>query len=141
MSARHARPSRTRRILRLLPALGLAASLGAHAARAADDPCREWSAEHWSLTADVLRAWLDGAPQSELDESIFELLQREAWLTSCELDDDAARSQLVGWRLVGRAPDEYGAAVVESVLERAGFAPDLGHMFRRRAGGPRSAAR
>jgi hypothetical protein len=130
-----------RRILRLIPALGLAAALGAHAARATEDACREWSAEHRSLAVDVLRAWLDGAPQRQLDESVFELLQREAWLTSCELDDGAARSELVGWRLVGRAPDEYGAAVVESVLERAGFDPALGHMFRRRAGDAGHAAR
>ena len=129
--------TRLRRTLRLLPALGLAATLGAHAARAAEDPCREWSAEHRSLTADVLRAWLDGAPQRELDAAVFELLQREAWLSSCELSGEVSRSELVGWRLVGRSPDEYGAAVAESVLERAGFAADLGHLFRRRSSGER----
>ena len=66
-----------------------------------------------------------------LDASLFELLQREAWLSSCELSPDASREELVGWRLVGRTPDLYAAAVVESVLERGGFDPGLGHIFRR----------
>ena len=130
--------SRTRRWLRLLSTLAVAAALGPHAARAAEEPCREWRVEHRRLTAEVLRAWLGGAPQREVDASVFELLQREAWLTSCDLPPETARDELVGWRLVGRAPDHYGAAVVESVLERAGFDPALGHMFRR-AGGERSA--
>ena len=127
--------SRTRRWLRLLSTLAVAAALGPHAARAAEEPCREWRVEHRRLTAEVLRAWLAGAPQHELDATIFELLQREAWLTSCDLPAETARDELVGWRLVGRAPDHYGAAVVESVLERAGFDPALGHMFRRREAG------
>ena len=134
-------PARTRRWLRLLSALALAAALGPHAARAGDDPCREWRIEHRRLTGEVLHAWLAGAPQRELDASIFELLQREAWLSSCELPPEAGREELVGWRLVGRPPDHYGAAIVESVLERGGFDPALGHMFRRSAGersaGPR----
>ncbi len=32
---------------------------------------------------------------------------------------------MVGWRLVGRTPDDYGGAVLESVLERAGLDMDL----------------
>ncbi len=131
-------PARARRWLRLLATLALAAALGPHAARAAEEACREWRVEHRRLTSEVLRAWLAGAPQRELDASIFELLQREAWLSSCELPPETSRDELVGWRLVGRAPDHYGAAVVESVLERAGFDPELGHMFRR-AEGERSA--
>jgi len=123
--------ARTRRWLRRLSILAPAAALGAHAARAAEEPCREWRVEHRELTSEVLRAWLDGAPQRELDASLFELLQREAWLSSCELSPDASREELVGWRLVGRTPDLYGAAVLESVLERGGFDPALGHMFRR----------
>ena len=126
---------RTRRRFRLLLAFAAAAALGPHAARAAEEPCREWRVEHRRLTGEVLRAWLAGAPQRELDASVFELLQREAWLTSCDLPDEAAREELVGWRLVGRAPDDYGAAIVESVLERAGFDPALRHMFRRREAG------
>ena len=124
--------ARTRRRLRMLAALAVAAVLGPHAARAAEEPCREWRVEHRRLTSEVLRAWLAGAPQRELDDRVFELLQREAWLTSCDLPVEAAREELVGWRLVGRAPDHYGAAVVESVLERAGFDPDLKHIFRKR---------
>jgi len=123
---------RTRRRLRMLAALAVAAVLGPHAARAAEEPCREWRVEHRRLTSEVLRAWLAGAPQRELDGFVFELLQREAWLTSCDLPVEAAREELVGWRLVGRAPDHYGAAVVESVLERAGFDPALKHIFRKR---------
>src|SRR5512145_1791509 len=99
----------TRRWLRLLFALAPAAAPGAPAARAAEEPCREWRVEHRRLTSEVLRAWLAGAPQRELDASLFELLQREAWLSSCELPPEAGRDELVGWRLVGRAPDHYGA--------------------------------
>jgi hypothetical protein len=125
--------SKLRRRLRLACALAIAGALGPHAARASDEPCREWRAEHGRITAELLRAWLTGAPQRELDAAVFELLQREAWLASCDLEDAALRGELVGWRLVGRSPDRYGAAVVESVLERAGFDPALGHLFRRRA--------
>jgi hypothetical protein len=123
----------TRRLLRLACALALAGVLGPHAARGAEDACREWRAEHQRTLGEVVRAWLAGAPPSELDAAIFELLQREVWLGSCDLPDETLRRELVGWRLVGRAPERYGAAVVESVLERAGFDPALGHLFRRRA--------
>ena len=123
--------ARLRRSIRVLATLAAAAALGPHAARAAEEPCREWRVEHRRLTSEVLHAWLAGAPQADVDASVFELLQREAWLTSCDLPPDVARDELVGWRLVGRAPDHYGAAVVESVLSRAGFDPALAHMFRR----------
>jgi hypothetical protein len=78
---------------------------------------RDWKTE-------VVRRYLHGAPQREVDDAIFEMLQREAYLTSCDVSVAAARGELVGWRLVGRMPEEYGSAVLESVLERAGF--DLG---------------
>jgi hypothetical protein len=61
------------------------------------------------------------------------VLQREAYLTSCEISVDGGRQDLVGWRLVGRMPEEYGSAVVESVLERAGFATELRRHFQPRA--------
>jgi hypothetical protein len=133
--------STMRRWLLLLSTLALAAALGPHAARAAEEPCREWRVDHRELTAEVVRAWLAGAPQPELDAALFELLQREAWLSSCDLPAEASREELVGWRLIGRTPDDYGAAVLESVLERGGFDPELRHIFRRTGGGPRADSR
>jgi hypothetical protein len=120
-----------RRVRSFVGVFLLAATAGPGAARALEESCREWRAEHRRFTAEVLRAWLRGTPQHELDEAVFELLQREAWLSSCDLPLESARSELVGWRVVGRAPDDYAGAVVESVLERADFDPALGHLFRR----------
>jgi hypothetical protein len=87
----------------------------------ADDPCREWRLEHRDWKARALQRYLLGAPQRAVDEAVFELLQREAYLTSCDVPVQGARDALVGWRLVGRLPEDYGSAVVESVLEGAGF--------------------
>jgi hypothetical protein len=101
---------------------GLAAALLlGGAAQAGSDSCREWRLEHCTWKAESMRRYLTGAPQRELDAAIFEMLQREAYLTSCDISVEGSRGVLVGWRLVGRSPDEYGSAVVESVLERAGF--------------------
>ena len=77
----------------------------------------------------MLRRYLRGAPEREVDAAVFELLQREAYLTSCEVSVEGGRDKLVGWRLVGRTPDEYGSAVAESVLERAGFDLSLRSLF------------
>ena len=98
-------------------------------AQAGDESCREWRAEHRSWKTEGLRRYLRGAPQRELDEAVFEVLQREAYLTSCEISVKGGRSELVGWRLVGRMPEEYGSAIVESVLERAGFELDPRELF------------
>jgi hypothetical protein len=98
-----------------------AALLGGGVAQAGSDSCREWRREHCSWKAEIMRRYLTGAPQRELDAALFEMLQREAYLTSCEVSVQGSRGVLVGWRLVGRSPDEYGSAVLESVLERAGF--------------------
>jgi hypothetical protein len=68
-----------------------------------------------------MQRYLRGAPQRELDEAVFEILQREAYLTSCDTSARSARGAMVGWRLVGRRPDEFASAVLESVLERSGF--------------------
>jgi hypothetical protein len=102
-----------------------AALLGAGAAHAGDESCREWLREHCDWKARAIHHYLTGAPQRELDEAVFEILQREAYLTSCEMSAQESRAPMVGWRLVGRAPDEYAAAVLESVLERAGLDLDL----------------
>lgn len=121
-------------------------------ARSDSESCREWRHEHRSWKTEVLRHTLHGAPQREIDAAVFELLQREAWLTSCDVPVRGGRDELVGWRLVGRLPDEYGSAVVESVLERAGFGLDMREVFerpgpgvkvrpKRRIGGGRVAAR
>ena len=100
-----------------------------HAAQADTQSCREWRAEHHEYEAEVLRRFLRGAPQASIDDAVFELLQREAWLTSCDVSVRVGRSELVGWRLAQRVPDEYGNAVVESILERAGFDVGLRNLF------------
>lgn len=116
---------RNRTIVRGIGGAVLAAGLLASGNAVADpESCREWRTEHTRWKTEALRRYLRGAPQSELDTAVFELLQREAYLTSCEVSVRHGRDDLVGWRLVGRLPEEYGAAVAESVLERAGF--DLG---------------
>lgn len=108
----------------------LAASLlVATGAAAADDSCREWRLEHRGWKTEALRRYLRGAPEREVDAAVFELLQREAYLTSCDVSVEGGRDELVGWRLVGRTPDEYGSAVAESVLGRAGFDLSLRNLF------------
>ena len=39
----------------------------------------------------MVKRYLGRAPQRELDEAVFELLQREAYLTSCDQSVRAAR--------------------------------------------------
>jgi hypothetical protein len=95
----------------------------------AAESCREWRDEHAYWKARAAERVLAGAPQHELDTAVFELLQREAYLTSCEVSVQGARADLVGWRLLGRAPDEYGSAVLESLLERGGLDLDLRRLF------------
>jgi len=107
----------------------ITALVGAGAARAGDESCREWLREHADWKAKTIGRYLRGAPQRELDVAVFELLQREAYLTSCELPAHVSRGPMVGWRLLDRAPDDYGGAVLESVLERAGLAMDLSQLL------------
>jgi hypothetical protein len=99
------------------------------AAPASADSCREWGMEHQHWKSEAVRRWLDGSPERELDTAVFELLQREAYLTSCALPVRPARERFVGWRLVGRAPDEYGRAVMESLLEESGMTLDVRSWF------------
>jgi hypothetical protein len=120
----------TRRIGRGVGGAALAASLlAASVAGAGDESCREWRHEHRLWKTEALRRYLRGAPQLEVDAAVFELLQREAYLTSCETSVAVGHGELVGWRLVGRTPEDYGSAVVESVLERAGFDVELSGLF------------
>jgi len=98
-------------------------------AQAGNDSCREWRGEHRGWKTEALRRYLRGAPQRELDEAVFEVLQREAYLTSCDLSVEGGRDDLLGWRLVGRLPEDFGSAVAESVLERAGFELELRELF------------
>lgn len=91
------------------------------AAPASADSCREWQAEHRQWKTEVVRRYLDGSSRRDLDTAVFEMLQREAYLTSCDLPVSRARQTLVGWRLVGLGPDDYGRAVVESLLAEAGL--------------------
>ena len=109
-------------------ALALALLLGLQA-QADMDSCREWRGEHRAWKTEGLRRYLRGAPQRELDEAVFEVLQREAFLTSCEISVEGGRDELVGWRLVGKLPEEYSGALVESVLDRAGFDLELRDLF------------
>jgi hypothetical protein len=102
-------------------AMALVGALVSTSARAAGDPCREWQDEHAMWRSEVVRLYLNGASQRALDEAVFELVQREAYLTSCPASVPAARPVMVGWRLVDRSPDDYASAVVESLLEQAGF--------------------
>jgi len=105
------------------------ALLVASGAAADDDSCREWRLEHRGWKTEALRRYLRGAPEREVDAAVFELLQREAYLSSCDISVEGGRDDLVGWRLVGRTPDEYGSAVAESVLGRAGFDLSLRSLF------------
>ena len=102
-------------------------------AHAGNDSCREWRGEHRAWKTEALRRYLRGAPQRELDEAVFEVLQREAYLTSCDVSVEGGRDDLLGWRLVDRLPEDYGSAVAESVLERAGFELELRDLFATRA--------
>ena len=111
-----------------LCALIIAMAAGASPA-AASDSCREWRDEHLTWKTKAMCRYLLGEPQRELDLAIFEMLQREAYLTSCDSSVQIARGDMVGWRLAGRSPDEYGSAVLESVLERAGFDVGLRSLF------------
>jgi hypothetical protein len=99
------------------------------AAPASADSCSEWSVEHREWKSEAVRRFLDGSPARALDTAVFELLQREAYLTSCNLPVGLARDTFVGWRLVGLSPDEYGRAVVESLLAESGMALDVRSWF------------
>ncbi len=114
---------------RVAAALLAVAALGAGRSAGANESCREWMAEHRHWKVEVVRRYLHGGPERELDEAVFELLQREAYLTSCEQSVAGARDELVGWRLVGRLPEEYASAVLESLLDRAGFDVSLVGLF------------
>jgi hypothetical protein len=111
-------------------AIGLSLGvLGSVVAQAGTETCREWSREHADWKARVVGLALVEAPQREIDAALFELVQREAYLTSCPARVDAQRPHMVGWRLVGLAPEEYAGAVIESVLEEGGFDLDLRRRF------------
>ena len=99
------------------------------AAPATADSCREWRAEHHHWKTEVVRRYLDGSPNKAIDTAVFELLQREAYLTSCNLPLARARGTFVGWRLVNLGPDEYPRAVVESLLEESGLGLDVRSWF------------
>ena len=98
-------------------------------ASADSSACREWRAEHIQWKTEVIRRFLGGAPQRVLDEALFEMLQREAYLTACDIPVGVARCEMVGWRLGDRAPDEYASAVLESVLDQAGFEVEVRELF------------
>jgi hypothetical protein len=106
------------------------AGLTAAAPASADSAsCREWSAEHREWKAEAVRRYLEGAPRQAMDTAVFELLQREAFLTSCDLPVSRARDAFVGWRLVGLGPEEYGRAVVQSLLAESGLTLDVRSWF------------
>ncbi len=115
---------RTATTIAALCAALFASALVAPESRADSDACREWRTEHREWKVEALQAFLRGRPRAAQDETLFEVLQREAYLTSCEPDLRATRSEMVGWRLVGRSADEYPVVLTESVLAAGGF--DLG---------------
>ena len=103
--------------------------LGAASAQAGSETCRDWMREHADWKAKVLGRYLADAPQRSIDEAVFELMQREAYLTSCPTRVRALRPHMVGWRLVDRDVDGYAAAVIESILEEGGLDLDLRARF------------
>ncbi len=105
----------------LLLTLALAASLLVANAGYASQTCREWWRDHETWKARVVALYLSSASQRELDGAMFEVVQLEAYLTACESTSPAERSRLVSHRTLGRPVDDYGAAVVESLLEESGF--------------------
>ncbi len=118
--------------IRMGSALGialLAAVAPAPRAEAVPQACRDWRSEHRAWTVEAVQRVLASAPRRAVDEAVFEILQREAWLTSCPVTVAGARYELIGWRLVGRAPDSFGSAVLESILARAGLELDLRRWF------------
>ena len=118
-----------RRAIIVTGALVLAAPFAGGGALAASDTCREWRGEHRAWKIEVVRRYLKGAPQRALDEALFEMMQREAYLTSCEVAVERARDEMVGWRLTDRVAEDYGSAVMEGVLEQGGFDLDLRRLF------------
>jgi len=118
-----------RSLCRAAATLALVGAGLAAAAPASADSCREWRVEHHHWKTEAVRRYLDGSSEKALDTAIFELLQREAYLTSCNLPVQRAKEHFVGWRLVGRSADEYGRAVVESLLEESGMTLDVRSWF------------
>lgn len=110
-------------------ALALVLALGLAARPALADSCREWTQEHWAIKSDVVRLYLSDAAQESLDAAVFELLQREAYMTSCDPSAVVERSHQVGWRMIDRNPDEFAAAVIEGLLVDAGMDLSLGGLF------------
>ncbi|NRA00466.1 MAG: hypothetical protein HRU01_28605 [Myxococcales bacterium] len=113
----------------LLGGAVLTSSAGAIGAAVPSESCRGWRAEHEDWKSRAVRAYLRGTNSRELDTALFELLQREAYLTSCDVSVAGARSALLGYRLVDRQPDRYGPALMESLLEQAGFDTSLRSRF------------
>ncbi len=113
-------------VLTLGLVLGLAA---ASPAQAGSETCRDWMREHADWKGKVLGRYLAAASRRDVDEAVFELMQREAYLTSCPTRVRALRPHMVGWRLVDRDVDGYAAAVIESILEEGGLDLDLLRRF------------
>ena len=118
---------KTRRMIGLCMAVLLVTGQGAGAT---SETCREWWGEHDEWKARVVRLYLSDASPRELDAAVFELVQREAYLTVCATPVPAQRSRMIAWRTLDRPVDEYGTAVVESVLDQAGFDLSLDSVFR-----------
>jgi len=91
-------------------------------ARAEDDICKTWVKEHCMKKADYIRLYLDSsASMAALDRNLYEMLQLESYLLSCNMPEQRLRRSLVGWRLTGKSPDEYGQAVLASAYAEAGL--------------------
>jgi hypothetical protein len=101
--------------------LGILALVARQGVAHGGSSCNEWRAEHRELKARAAGLYLAGAPQARLDAALFDLLQREAYLTACQTSLQRDRPEMVGWRVVGRPTEQFAGAVLESILEQAGF--------------------
>ncbi|MEE8312638.1 MAG: hypothetical protein V3R77_10280 [Candidatus Binatia bacterium] len=107
----------------LLAATAFAATVAAPTpARAEDDICKTWVREHCMAKADYIRSYLDpSVPAEALDRRLYEMLQLESYLLSCNIPEQRLRRSLVGWRLIGKSPDSFGREVFASAYAEAGL--------------------
>lgn len=107
----------------LLAATAFAAMvLAPRPARAEDDICKTWVREHCMAKADYIRLYLDpSVSAAALDRRLYELLQLESYLLSCDIPEQRLRRSLVGWRLIGKPADSFGGEVFASAYAEAGL--------------------
>lgn len=91
-------------------------------AAAEDDICKTWVREHCMAKAEYIRLYLDPSVSAEkLDRRLYDMLQLESYLLSCNLPEQRRRRSLVGWRLIDKSADSFGQAVLASAYAEAGL--------------------